>query len=179
MQNHIQLILRASAFAAEYHGGQYRQGKKALPYITHPLEVSRVLSEEGGIEDVEVLAAAILHDTIEDTAASREDISKRFGDRICGMVLELTDDKHLEKDDRKRMQVINAPGKSSGAAAVKLADKIANVRDITNSPPDWSEERKAGYIAWATEVVNALPPGNNQLRAVFAEAVRAFNARTL
>lgn len=176
MQNHIQLILRASAFAAEYHGGQYRKGKKALPYITHPLEVSRVLSEEGGIEDVEVLAAAILHDTIEDTAASREDISKRFGDRICGMVLELTDDKHLEKDDRKRMQVINAPGKSPGAAAIKLADKIANVRDITNSPPDWPEERKADYIAWANKVVDALPPGNEQLRAIFARAVEAFHA---
>lgn len=75
------------------------------------------------------------------------------------------------------MQVINAPGKSPGAAAVKLADKIANVRDITNSPPDWSEERKAGYIAWATEVVNALPPGHEKLRAVFAEAVLAFNVR--
>jgi len=176
MQGQIQLILRASAFAAEHHGGQYRKGKKALPYITHPLEVARILSEEGGIEDVAVLATAILHDTIEDTSASREDISVRFGDRICGMVLELTDDKHLEKDVRKRMQVVNARGKSPGAAAVKLADKIANVRDITNSPPDWPEERKADYIAWANEVVDALPPGNKQLRAVFASAVEAFHA---
>ena len=177
MQSHIQLILRASAFASAYHGGQYRKGNNALPYVTHPLEVSRILSEEGGIDDVEVLAAAILHDTIEDTAASREDISERFGERVCNIVLELTDDKRLEKQERKRMQVINAPGKSPGAAAVKLADKIANVRDITNSPPDWSEERKAGYIAWSTEVVNALPPGHDKLRAVFAEAVRAFNVK--
>ena len=176
MKNEIQLILRASAFASAYHGGQYRKGNNALPYVTHPLEVSRILSEEGGIEDVEILAAAILHDTIEDTAASREDISERFGDRICGLVLELTDDKRLEKQERKRRQVINAPGKSLGAAAVKLADKIANVRDITNSPPDWPEERKADYIAWATEVVNALPPGHSQLRAVFARAVEAFHA---
>ena len=177
MQNDIQLILRASAFASAYHGGQYRKGHNALPYVTHPLEVSRILSEEGGIEDAEILAAAILHDTIEDTAASREDISERFGQRICDMVLELTDDKRLAKEERKRMQVVSAPGKSSGAAAVKLADKIANVRDITHSPPDWPEERKAEYIAWAREVVDALPPGHDQLRAVFSEAVQAFNSQ--
>jgi len=177
MKNDIQLILSASAFAARYHAGQYRKGRNALPYITHPLEVCRILSEEGGIDDVEVLAAAILHDTIEDTAASREDISEGFGQRICDMVLELTDNKHLKKEERKRMQVVNAPGKSPGAAAVKLADKIANVRDIINSPPDWSEEGKSQYIAWAIEVVSALPPGHQKLRAVFADAVQAFTSR--
>lgn len=178
MRNDIQLIINASAFAASYHGGQYRKGVNALPYVTHPLEVSRILLEEGGVDDVEVLAAAILHDTIEDTAASPEDISDGFGERICSMVLEVTDDKRLEKQERKRMQVVNAKGKSPGAALIKLADKIANVRDITNSPPNWDEQRKAEYIVWAKEVVDALPLGHDQLRAVFARAVEAFNAIT-
>ena len=177
MNNDLRLIINASKFAAEYHGGQVRKGAVARPYITHPLEVARIILEEGGIADVEVLAAAILHDTIEDTGASREDISENFGDRVCSMVLECTDDKRLDKDDRKRLQIVNAPGKTAGAAVIKLADKIANVRDITFYPPNWTAERKSEYIQWATQVVAALPSGNEKLRTVFAKAVSEFQIK--
>lgn len=176
MKNELSLIIRASAFAALYHSGQYRKGMNSAPYVTHPLEVSRILLEEGGITDVEVLAAAILHDTIEDTKAEADQIKEQFGERVCSLVLEVTDDKGLLKQERKRLQVVNAPKKTMGAAAIKLADKIANVRDITYSPPDWEFDRKNEYMKWATEVVGVLPACNDVLKHVFDNAIDDFYA---
>lgn len=175
MRKQLSLIIRASAFAARFHGADARKGEGGLPYVTHPLEVARILLEEGGITDEEVLAAAILHDTIEDTNAKAQEIRDEFGERVCSLVLEVTDDKGLEKLERKRRQVTNAPNKSADAAAIKLADKIANVRDVTFSPPNWDLNRRIEYIRWASLVVNALPPINARLRTMFDGAVEGFN----
>jgi guanosine-3',5'-bis(diphosphate) 3'-pyrophosphohydrolase len=162
------MLLRAASFAADKHRSQRRKDADASPYINHPLLVARLLAEEGGVTDPEVLCAALLHDTIEDTATTADELREVFGERITSIVLEVTDDKTLPKAERKRLQVEHAVSLSHEAKLIKLADKIANVRDITHSPPaDWSASRKAEYIAWATSVVNALRGINAGLEATF------------
>ena len=159
------LILKAAAYAAHQHRDQRRKDAEASPYINHPLTVANILSE-AGVENPIVLAAAILHDTIEDTTTA-DDLRRLFGEEVAGIVLEVTDDKSLPKARRKELQIEHAPHLSEGAALVKFADKIANLTDILEAPPAWPAERKAAYFAWAASVVNALPLHHIALRARF------------
>ncbi len=168
MNTSITLVLRAAAFAADKHRHQRRKDHARTPYINHPLAVARVLAEEGGIKDPEILAAAILHDTLEDTATSRRELERKFGARIAALVSEVTDDKSLPKQRRKQLQIDRAPMKSEGAALIKIADKICNLRDLRDSPPKhWTVERRQRYRQWASDVVTALPLGRHRLRRVF------------
>ncbi|HEY6966790.1 MAG TPA: HD domain-containing protein, partial [Burkholderiales bacterium] len=153
----LALLFRALAFAAHKHRDQRRKDAEASPYINHPIALAEVLAGEGGIADAEVLAAALLHDTIEDTDTSLEELRREFGERIAAMVMEVTDDKALPKAERKRLQIVHAAGISPGAKLVKLADKICNLRDIAHSPPvGWSIERRVEYFEWAKQVVDRL-----------------------
>ena len=163
------LILKAASFAADKHRTQLRKGEEATPYINHPIEVARILAEEGGVDDPEVIAAALLHDTIEDTETTADELRSLFGERVTAMVLEVTDDKSIkEKTERKRLQIVNAPHKSPGAALVKLADKTSNVRDVGARPAvGWSEQRRLEYLGWAKQVVDALPVANHPLKDAF------------
>jgi guanosine-3',5'-bis(diphosphate) 3'-pyrophosphohydrolase len=170
----IALVLRAAEFAAKKHRKQHRKGKKQRPYIGHCIEVARILADIGEVEDPNVIAAAFLHDTVEDTTATPEDIRDRFGSAVEQMVLELTDDKSLEKNERKRMQVEHAPNLSAGAKLVKLADKISNVREICGDPPmKWTVDRRRRYFEWSKKVVDAMGPVNPRLEAHFAKTVEA------
>ena len=129
----ITLILKAAAFAADRHSNQRRKDKDASPYINHPLGLAHVLAEEGGVTDTAILCAALLHDTLEDTTTTLDELVEQFGTDIAGIVGEVTDDKKLEQDDRKRLHVEHAPHKSNPAKLVKLVDKICNLRDIAAS----------------------------------------------
>ncbi len=161
-------ILKAVAFSAEKHRHQRRKDAAASPYINHPIELADVLANEAGITDAEVLCAALLHDTIEDTETSAEELSALFGESITRFVLEVTDDKSLPKDERKRMQIEHAPHLSRQAKLVKLADKICNLRDILDSPPtDWDCARKQAYFDWAERVVAGLRGTHAGLEAIF------------
>jgi guanosine-3',5'-bis(diphosphate) 3'-pyrophosphohydrolase len=131
----IALILEAAAFAAERHRNQRRKDEEASPYINHPLAIAQILATEGGIADPSILCAALLHDTIEDTKTSPEEVLERFGAEIAGIVAEVTDDQSLPKAEQKRLQVARASAKSDGARLVKIADKISNLRDILQTPP--------------------------------------------
>jgi guanosine-3',5'-bis(diphosphate) 3'-pyrophosphohydrolase len=127
-----------------------------------------VLAEEGGVNDPEILAAAILHDTLEDTETTRLELEREFGARIAALVSEVTDDKSLPKQRRKQLQIDHAPMKSKGAALIKVADKICNLRDLRDSPPKhWKVERRQRYRQWASEVVTMLPLGRHRLRRAF------------
>lgn len=171
MRNDFVLVLDAASFAADKHRRQRRKDAEASPYINHPLALADILAREGAIEDAQVIAAALLHDTLEDTETSIEELEARFGKRVASMVAEVTDDKSLPKDERKRIQILKSATKSPGAKLVKLADKIANLRDLVASPPaDWSEERRAEYFEWAKEVVGGLRGSNASLEAAFDEA---------
>lgn len=166
------ILLAAIAFAAERHRDQRRKDAEASPYINHPIALANILKNEGGIADAVVLAAAVLHDTLEDTATTPEELAARFGTEITGIVLEVTDDKSLPKAERKRLQIEHAAGISHRAKLVKLADKIANLRDIVESPPaDWSSERKNDYFDWAKQVVDRLRGTNLPMEKAFDEVV--------
>ena len=164
------LILDAASFAANKHRLQRRKDADASPYINHPLSLATILAKEGGVEDAKVIAAALLHDTVEDTDTTIEEIEARYGNRVAGIVAEVTDDKTLDKAERKRLQVLKSASKSPGAKLVKLADKISNLRDLISAPPsDWSDERKSEYFNWAKEVVSGLRGTNPHLDAAFDE----------
>lgn len=164
---HLTLLISAGAFAAEKHRNQRRKDAEASPYINHPIALAHLLAGEG-IEDAHVLAAALLHDTIEDTATTAEELLEAFGETIAGLVLEVTDDKSLPKSERKRRQVEHAPHLSTGAKLIKLADKICNLRDVRSTPPpDWSLERRREYFDWARRVVEGLRGAHSRLEAIF------------
>jgi len=166
--SHLPLLFDALAFAAHKHRDQRRKDASASPYINHPIALARILSVEGGITDPVALTAAILHDTIVDTETTADELRAAFGDEVAEVVLEVTDDKALPKADRKRLQVEHAPHISECAKLVKLADKIANLRDIGASPPaDWSLQRRRKYAEWARSVINGLRGVHPGLEATF------------
>jgi len=170
----VSLLLRAVSFAAMKHRNQRRKDVEATPYINHPISLATVLKEEGGVGNVRVLAAAILHDTIEDTETSADELRELFGAEITAIVLEVTDDKSLPKAERKRLQIEHAAVTSQSAKLVKLADKICNLRDIAASPPaDWSADRKREYFDWAEKVVAGCRGTNSKLEAAFDKAMNA------
>lgn len=161
-------LRNVARFAAVAHKGQTRKDVRKTPYISHPYRVANILRTVGHVHDEEVLAAAILHDTIEDTHVSHADLVKEFGQSVADMVAECSDDKDLHKDERKRLQVEHAPHKSAGAALVKVGDKIANLADLMHSPPaGWSEDRIREYFTWANDVVSRLPLSNQALKNEF------------
>ena len=177
MSKQILMILKVCEFAAEKHRNQRRKDHARTPYINHPLAVARVLAKEGGVKDPEILAAAILHDTLEDTQTTLEELRKAFGRRVASLVAEVTDDKTLPKQVRKQRQIDHGPSKSQGAALIKVADKICNLCDLAQSPPThWTVERKGKYIEWAREVVRALPIPRHRLRRVFERAYASTSA---
>lgn len=162
------LFLRAANFAAKCHRKQKRKDGEGTPYINHPIEVANFLCEIGKVTDPTVLAAAVLHDTIEDTDATEEDLRREFGEAVLSLVLECTDDKSLPKAERKKLQIVNAPHKTPQAACIKIADKISNVKDVTNSPPpDWPLERRREYLDWTEKVVAGLRGHNKALEELY------------
>lgn len=164
----ISAVLRATLFAAEKHKNQRRKDAEASPYINHPIALAAVLANEGGVVDPDVLCAALLHDTIEDTETTADELRTTFGAAVTGIVLEVTDDKSLPKAERKRLQVEHAAHASPQAKLVKLADKICNLRDILSSPPsDWPVERKQEYFDWAARVVAGVRDVHPGLASVF------------
>jgi len=164
-------ILDALQFAAHKHRDQRRKDLEASPYINHPIALANVLWGEGGVHDAAVIQAALLHDTIEDTETTPEELAARFGKKVARIVGEVTDDKNLIKAERKRLQVVHAPHISREAKLVKLADKIANLRDLAASPPKtWPKSRVREYFDWAKSVVDALRGVHPRLESIFDDA---------
>jgi guanosine-3',5'-bis(diphosphate) 3'-pyrophosphohydrolase len=167
-KNDSQLTIEAVMFAAYKHRNQRRKDADASPYINHPIALAHVLSTIGEIEDLNVICAALLHDTIEDTDTTYFELEQQFGSKIASIVLEVSDDKSLSKSERKQLQIDHAADISFEAKLVKLADKICNLRDILTSPPsDWKLELKVGYFDWANNVVAKLKGTNANLEAEF------------
>jgi guanosine-3',5'-bis(diphosphate) 3'-pyrophosphohydrolase len=172
----VQHVLDAALFAAERHANQKRKGAAAEPYINHLIEVAQLVSMAIQEPDANLIAAALLHDTIEDTGTTREDLSERFGQDVADLVLEMTDDKSLPKAERKRLQIEHAPSMSVRAQTIKLADKISNLRGILTSPPaDWDYERKKQYFEWGKSVVDALSAPNPALKVEFERTYKRFD----
>ena len=172
----IQEVLRAARFAAERHATQTRKGAAAEPYVNHLLEVAQLVSMALAEPDTNLVQAALLHDTLEDTKTTRDELIDRFGSDVADLVVEMTDDKSLPKQERKRLQIENAPKKSERAQIIKLADKISNLRSILSSPPtDWDLQRQREYFTWAELVVGGLTKPNASLKAEFDRTVKQFD----
>jgi guanosine-3',5'-bis(diphosphate) 3'-pyrophosphohydrolase len=169
----VGLLLRAARFAAWKHRDQRRKGQRAEPYINHPLELAHVLWFEGGVRDEVTLAAALLHDTLEDTQTTVQELQGEFGEEIASIVLEVSDEPSLHWRVRKKLQVTRAKIATPRARLVKLADKICNLRSMISSPPQrWSIERRRAYFDWAREVVDQLRGTNPSLEDRFDHVFR-------
>ena len=165
--------MKAVEFAAHKHRNQRRKDAPASPYINHPIALAQILRVEGGVDDPAVIAAALLHDTVEDTDTSYQELRGQFGTKVADIVAEVTDTKWLQKGSRKRLQISKASRSTQGAKLVKLADKIANLRDIIASPPaDWSLTRKREYFDWAKRVVDEVRGTNLKLERRFDSLYR-------
>lgn len=167
-------VLRAADAAARWHAHQRRKGAAKEPYVNHLLEVASLVAEATHGDDPEVVIAALLHDAIEDQQVPSELIAREFGATVAAIIQELTDDKSLDKAERKRLQVQNAAKKSNQAKLIKLADKTSNLRAIAFSPaPEWSVKRRLDYIDWAKSVVAALRGTSPWLEEQFDKAAEA------
>jgi (p)ppGpp synthase/HD superfamily hydrolase len=170
----VGLVLKAADAAARWHVHQRRKGAAKEPYINHLLEVASIVAEATGGKDPNLVIAALLHDAIEDCEVPHKLISETFGVDVADLVAEVTDDKTLEKAERKRRQVESAHKKSARAKMLKLADKTSNLRALVSSPsPDWSVRRRIEYIDWARKVVAGLRGANAVLEKQFDDAARA------
>ena len=166
------VILKALRFSAEKHSDQRRKDTRSSPYINHLIQVTETLWSVGGVRDKNLLVAASLHDTIEDTNATPAEIEHEFGSDVLGLVLEVTDDKSLPKEIRKQLQIETAPNKSLRAKMLKLADKLCNVHDIVHTPPtSWSLKRRQEYLLWTEKVVKGLRGTSRELEARYDEVL--------
>jgi guanosine-3',5'-bis(diphosphate) 3'-pyrophosphohydrolase len=162
-------VIDAILFAASCHAGQTRKDG-ITPYINHPIEVMHLLAFTGEVSDPEILMSAVLHDVIEDTNTTAEEIAERFGKKVADIVLELTDDTSLPKEERKKQQLLTAGELSPAARLIRISDKICNVYDILYAPPgNWDLKRRKEYLAWANSVVMKLQGTNTALESHFEE----------
>jgi guanosine-3',5'-bis(diphosphate) 3'-pyrophosphohydrolase len=165
---------KALVFASRKHQLQRRKNDKNLPYINHPIEVAHILAE-AGITDVKILSTAVLHDTLEDTETTSQELDLEFGQEVRLMVEECSDDKSLGKAERKKAQIEHSLHISNGAKLVKIADKISNNRAVLDSPPlGWNATRITAYFIWSQAVCRNLrgvsEALDNEVKAVFEES---------
>lgn len=167
-------VLDAIHQAAIAHHGQLRKGRSRDPYVVHPLRVMRNLVGIGGVRDPDVLCAAALHDVLEDTDVEARVIAGRFGGRVLALVREVTKAPGLQGEASKQAVIASVPSMSRDAQQIKLADVLANVRDVREDPaPSWDDARKAGYLRYALGVLDAIADPPRGLGAAVADEVRA------
>lgn len=174
IQNELGMLVKGAAFAADRHRHQRRKGADPIPYINHPLEVADILATDCGVTDLTTLLAAVLHDTIEDTPTSPEEIETAFGRDVRLLVEEVTDDKQLSKGVRKRLQIERAPSLSPAAKQIRIADKISNLRDLVRNPPaDWPTRLCREYVDWGELVVAGCRGVSQRLERLFDATVQS------
>ena len=170
-ESELKLLLKTLSFAAHKHRDQRRKDVEASPYINHPISLASILCNEAHITDVEVICGALLHDTVEDTDTTFDELNAEFGPVIKAIVAEVTDDPRLSGGERKQQQIDHAAHASDKAKLVKLADKISNLRDVANNPPrGWSLQRRQEYFDWAKKVIDQMRGTHPGLETLFDEA---------
>ena len=135
-------LLSALSIAASFHQNQRRKGSRGAPYINHLIDVADILATTAKVKDIDLLIAAVLHDLLEDTSATIDDIEV-FGSRGILLVQSVTDDKSLPKEERKRLQIEHMREAAAETKLIKLADHCSN---IVSLPDDWSLERKNQFL---------------------------------
>ncbi|XP_005096478.1 guanosine-3',5'-bis(diphosphate) 3'-pyrophosphohydrolase MESH1 [Aplysia californica] len=168
-------LMRCTNFAAIKHKDQRRKDKEKTPYVNHVIGVAHILTAEAGVTDISVLQAALLHDTVEDTDTTFEELEQEFGEHVTSIVREVSDDKTLGKADRKRQQIEHAPHSSYKAKLVKLADKLYNLRDLKRCTPcGWTSARVQEYFGWAAQVVAGLRGTNQNMEDSLDQLFKEF-----
>lgn len=166
-------LTKAFKFAAEKHALQRRKGSKAEAYIVHPGDVANLLARHTNGRDINLIIAGLLHDTVEDCGVTLEEIEKEFGKDVADLVREVSDDKNLPKEERKRLQIVNASKKSARGKMLSMADKVANLKSMLKDPPaDWPQTRIAEYFVWSKKVVDNMRGVNAGLEAEFDRAYK-------
>jgi len=169
-ESDLKLLLKALQFSALKHRNQRRKDVDASPYINHPISLASILCNEAHVTDIDVICGALLHDTVEDTETTAEELESEFGSTIKNIVMDVTDDTLLTRPERKQAQIDHAAHISDKAKLVKLADKISNLRDVsTNAPEGWSIERRQEYFDWAKKVIDKVRGVNPNLESIFDE----------
>lgn len=175
----IPRLTEATLFAARAHCTQRRKGRDADPYVNHVIEVADRLARATEGSDLALVVAGLLHDTIEDCGVTAGDLTRRFGEDVAALVVEVTDDRPLSREERKRAQIGHMATISERAPMLKVADKASNLRDIALAPgSDWSAKRRHDYVLWADKVVapcrglNAtLDRGYDEARSLALKAI--------
>jgi GTP diphosphokinase / guanosine-3',5'-bis(diphosphate) 3'-diphosphatase len=160
----LMLVSSAADFAAQRHKDQRRKGAGQFPYINHLADVACLLATATGGTDAELVAAGWLHDTVEDTGTSRGELATAFGEGVASLVMEVTDDKTLPKEERKRLQIVKTPSKTVRARMIKLADLTSNLRKL---PDEWEMQRVREYFIWADLVAAGCRGVNPELERAF------------
>lgn len=159
------LLLAAADFAAKKHATQRRKDVAKTPYINHPIAVANYLAQ-AGVRDVDTLICALLHDVVEDTDATLEEVERLFGKRVRDLVADVTDDRALPREQRKRAQVEHVAHALPGARLVKMADKLHNLSTLlVEYPASWTPQRVQGYFVWGRAVVAGCRGLNAKLEA--------------
>jgi guanosine-3',5'-bis(diphosphate) 3'-pyrophosphohydrolase len=127
-RNRQGLLAAAEEFASWKHRHQFRRDG-VTPYVQHPKGVLAILRDEFGVTDIDTLAAALLHDTIEDTTTDYDEVCERFGRRVAELVAVLTKDKRLPEAKRERVYFAQLSRAPLAARLCKIADSLYNVRD--------------------------------------------------
>ena len=168
----LKLLIKALTFAADRHRNQRRKNVDAFPYINHPISLVNILCNEVHITDINLICSALLHDTVEDTETTAEELRTEFGPVISNIVMEVTDDKSIAaRQERKQLQIEHASHISDQAKLLKLADKISNLRDLSIDPPaTWSLQRQRDYFDWAKQVIDQLRGTHSKLEKLFDQA---------
>ena len=174
----IRLVSGAAELAAHRHTGTARKARPDEPYINHLAEVANLLAFATDGADAELVAAGWLHDTVEDTETTREELAQKFGERVASLVVEVTDDMNLSQTERRQRQIEDAPHKSPGAKLIKIADKISNIRARIHADPT-AEERAdlTDYVGWAEQVAKGCRGGNAALDRIFDDTVKLARSR--
>ncbi|XP_071051209.1 guanosine-3',5'-bis(diphosphate) 3'-pyrophosphohydrolase MESH1-like [Onthophagus taurus] len=173
----VKALVKCATFAAIKHKDQRRKDMAATPYINHPIGVAFILTNEADVTDAAVIQAALLHDTVEDTECTLEEIELNFGSKVMKIVKECTSDKSLPRDVRKQQQIETAPKSSKEAKLVKLAEKLHNVRDLEmRTPRGWTEQRVKQYYSFARNVYNGLKGVNTKLDVLLDELLKRYGA---
>ncbi len=166
-------LLEALDFAAERHSAQRRKGPDAAPYVNHLIEVAMLVANVGQVEDVEVLIAAVLHDVLEDTPTTADEVTARFGARVCRLVEALSDDKQLPRPRRRAITLEELPNAETDVKVIKLADLSSNIKLM---PPAWSDERKLEYLEWSERAATICSPACQALAELYWQRARATRA---
>jgi len=187
LRSSLALVSRAADYAARRHVRQRRNGASQEPYVNHLADVASLLAQSLHEPNPQLLAAAWLHDVLEDTcptpeeyARTKAEIERQFGPVVLGIVIEVTDDESLPKEERKRLQIATTAGKSREARLLKIADKTSNVYAVAVSRPvGWDGPRVVEYIRWAQAVVASCRGLNAELEKAFDTSVAAAQAALL